>query len=317
MLDAIRFVQGAVAKKDYLPELTHFRIKDGTIRGFNGCLGLHSPIALDLEASPRAIPFVKAIQACQDTIQLHLTNSGKLAIRSGKFKAFIDCLVEEFPDIPPSGHLIQLEKGILKPLKVLFPFIAEDASRPWARGILFRGQSALATNNINLIEYWLGFTFPVELNIPRMAVAELLRINIEPEAIMMDSDSCSFLYPGGRWLRTSVCDILWPDVSRILNNSADTPVQIEEALWQAVESLNPFVDDLGKIFLSEGMIATTEALDTGANVEMSSVHAKACFNNKQLLMLKGVASSIAFGEAPKPCHFYGDRIRGVISGMRT
>jgi hypothetical protein len=31
MLDALKFVKGAVAKKDFVPELTHFRITGGRV----------------------------------------------------------------------------------------------------------------------------------------------------------------------------------------------------------------------------------------------------------------------------------------------
>ena len=67
MLEVLKFVKGAVGKKDYVPALTHFQIADGRITGFNGKISLSSPIALDLECCPKAIPFVKAIEACTDT----------------------------------------------------------------------------------------------------------------------------------------------------------------------------------------------------------------------------------------------------------
>lgn len=316
MLDSIRFVQGAVAKKDYLPALTHFRIKDGTIRGFNGSIGLHSPITLDLEASPLATPFVKAIQSCKDTIQLHKTPAGKLAIKSGAFKAFIDCCPDEFPDVPPEGETTPLDGNLLPALKLLLPFIAEDASRPWARGILFRGQSALATNNINLIEYWIGYTFPIELNIPRMAVTELLRIGEEPESLQVSKNSCTFHFPGDRWLRTSTCSTEWPDVSKILDNVAEEALPVPDEFWEAVTSLNPFVDELGKTFLTPNKVSTALLEEVGVHVDCPGLQANVCFNIKQLLMLEKVISTIAFGEAPKPCHFFGNRLRGVIVGLR-
>ena len=43
MIDAVKFVQGAVAKKDYVAELTHFLIQDNRITGYNGIMGLSSP----------------------------------------------------------------------------------------------------------------------------------------------------------------------------------------------------------------------------------------------------------------------------------
>jgi len=316
MLKAIKFVQGAVAAKDYLPELTHFRIENNHIRGFNGVMSLSSPIDLDLQISPKAVPFIKAIQTCKDTIQLHLTPTGKLSIRSGKFKAFIDCLPELFPDIQPTGQEVHLPVGILKILKKLLPFIAEDASRPWARGILFRGQSAFATNNVVLVEHWLGGSFPIEINIPRSAVVELIRINEEPEYLQVAEDSCTFHFKGNRWLRTATCSIAWPEaVSQLLSTNL-TPIKVPEGLWSAIEGIMPFTDDLGRVFMAPGIVTTNLSESEGASMEVAGLTHPACFHGKYLLLLKGIAETISFEQAPNPCPFYGKDLRGIIVGMR-
>lgn len=316
MLDSLKFVQGAVAKKDLVPTLTHFHIKDGTIRGYNGMLGLCCPIDLDLDVCPKAIPFVKAIQTCKDTIQLHMTPAGKLSVKSGKFKAFVDCIHESFPEVVPEGSLIQLDGGLLKVLKLLAPFIAEDASRAWARGILLRGQSAFATNNVILIEYWLGYQFPVEINIPRAAVMELLRIGEEPESLQMTTDNVTFHYPGNRWLRSQTFTTEWPDLSRVLDQeSAQSPMP--EGIWAAAEDLSPFVDEMGRLFLKTGNIATGRVEGEGASVDIPDLVSDACFHFEQLLLLKNIIQTIDLTSYPKPCLFAGERFRGAIIGMRV
>ena len=97
MLSSLKFVQGAVAKKDFVPALNHFRIEGGRVKGYNGMIALCGPIDLDLSITPKALEFTKAIQACTDTISLHITPAGRLSIKSGRFKAFVDCLDEAFP----------------------------------------------------------------------------------------------------------------------------------------------------------------------------------------------------------------------------
>ena len=127
MLDTLKFVRGAVAAKDFVPALTHFQIANGFIKGYNGSIGLCSPIELDLDVKPRAAQFIKAIQTCKSTVQLSLTTNGRLSIKSGAFKAFINCIEEDFPDIKPSGEVVQLDGKLLRAIKVLNKFIAEDA----------------------------------------------------------------------------------------------------------------------------------------------------------------------------------------------
>ena len=40
VLSALKFVQGSVAKKDFVPALKHVVIENATVRGFNGVLAL-------------------------------------------------------------------------------------------------------------------------------------------------------------------------------------------------------------------------------------------------------------------------------------
>lgn len=315
MLDSLRFVMGAVAKKDFVPSLVHFNIEGGRVRGFNGMLGLCCPIEMNLSVSPKATQFVKAIQTCKDTVQLHVTPAGRLAVKSGAFKVFVDCTEESYPMVEPEGDEIVPKGPIMAVLKRLAPFIAEDASRPWARGILLRGNSAFATNNIVVIEHWMETPFPTEINIPKAAVTELLRIGEEPTSLQVTESNATFHFSGHRWLRTQTFTTKWPDLSKVLDvESTQTPVP--DGLWEAVTDLLPFADDLGRLHLVPGVISTGHTDGTGASVELSSLEVTGCFNAQQLALLKGVVSTIALSGYPKPCLFYGDSIRGAIVGMR-
>jgi hypothetical protein len=314
MLDALKFVQSAVAKKDYVQALTHFRIADGLIKGYNGCLALCSPINLELEISPRAIQFSKAIQACQDTIQLNMTPAGRLSVKSGPFKVFVDCLEEPFPAVEPAGEMLELDGGFLKCLRTLNPFISEDASRPWSRGVLFRGPSAYATNNVVAVEYWLGHSFPVEVNIPKPAVQELLRIGVEPIKLQVCENSVTFHYTSGRWLRTQTYDLKWPDVGRILNKPS-TCTPLPEGFFPALESLTPFVEETGQIYFTGNKMTTTPVEGAGATVEVEGIPASGVFHHKQLQLLSGIATKIDFSKYPAPSPFFGEALRGAIAGM--
>lgn len=316
MLDSLRFVMGAVAKKDFVPSLVHFSIEGGRVRGFNGMLGLCCPIDMNLTVSPKATQFVKAIQTCKETIQLHVTPAGRLAVKSGTFRVFVDCTEETYPMVEPEGAEIVPQGPIMAVLKKLAPFIAEDASRPWARGILLRGNSAFATNNIVVIEHWMATPFPTEINIPKMAVTELLRIGEEPTSLQVSELNATFHFSGGRWLRTQTYSTKWPDLSRVLDvESVQLPVP--EGLWQAVEDLAPFVDDLGRLHLAPGTISTGQTDGSGASVDLPALGVTGCFNAHQLSLLKGVVDTIALDGYPKPCLFYGDGVRGAIVGMRA
>lgn len=315
MLEALKFVQGAVAKKNFVQALTHFHIADGFIKGYNGSLALCSPIDLDLKVTPRAIPFIKAIQTCKTTVQLNMTPSGRLSVKSGKFRAYVECVEDVFPDIEPEGETIILNGDLLKALKVLLPFIAEDASRPWARGVLFRGPSAFATNNISLVEYWLGYHFPIEVNIPKPAVQELLRIGEEPSTIRVSENNVTFLYKSGRWLRTQTYSTKWPDMTKVLERESKQTV-FPENFFTALTDLMPFIDEFERVYINGEVITTTLSEDQGASMKVNGLPASGIFNIKQLQLLENIATTIDLTQYPAPCLFFGDRLRGAVIGMR-
>lgn len=315
MLDDLKFVQGAVAKKDFSPELTHFNIKNGFIRGFNGRLSLCSPIALDIEAKPKALPFINAIQSCKGTVALSITKAGRLSIKSGSFRAYVECLEDEFPTINPEGDRIELASAFLQNLTTVSKFIGEDASRQWATGVLFKGQSAFATNNIILCEQWLDNCFPIEVNLPVTAIKEMLRVKHEPIALQTTEKSLTFHFEGNRWLRTNIYDLKWPDISKVLDVPS-SPVKLEDSFFDALETLKPFTDDMDRVFFDNGNIKTAQDENTGAIVESVVDAETGCFQLTQLLKLKGLVDSIDFSLYPKPCPFFGDNIRGAIVGMR-
>ncbi|AZF88124.1 putative DNA polymerase III beta subunit [Microcystis phage Me-ZS1] len=317
MLEQLRFVQGAVARKDYVPELTHFRIHNGTVKGQNGTIALCAPLNVGLDANPKAVPFVKALQACRDTVELHMTPAGRLSVRSGNFRAFVDCLPPgEYHDVSPEGDIVTLPPHFNTALKTLAPYIAEDASRQWALGILIRGQCAYATNNVVLVEHWLGGDFGHTINIPKAAVAEVLRIGKVPVSVQCADTNATFHFEDGSWLRTQLYSTDWPDLSKILDRPSKQEA-VNPGLFDAIARVLPFADDAGRVYVNPGRVTTTTAENEGATVEVGDLEAVAgVYNAAQLLGIKPIAETIDFTQYPAPCSFTGPLLRGAIIGMR-
>ena len=317
MLSELKFVQGAVSTKDFVPEMKHFTIKDGRVTGFNGVLALSSPIELDVSCAPKAVPLVKAIGLCQDVVSLGLTEANRLRVKSGPFKVFVDCVeLEGLPEQQPSGEIIEFDgEQMLNAIKKLTPFIGSDASRPWTNGILLRGQSAFATNNVCLVEYWIGTALPFTVNVPIQAIKEMSRISEPPVNAQLSEHSITFHYADGRWLRTQLYDTNWPDVAKILDQNR-TPTPAPEGLFEALHLLKPFLEMDGTIYFRGGSVYTTKDDNLGGSCEVEGLHPEGVYVHKMLSLLEGVAESVDFTAYPEPLLFYGDRLRGVILGRR-
>lgn len=307
---------GAVAKRDLVPAMTHFKIKGGRVSSFNGMMALSSPIACDIDCIPKAEPLVKAIGLCNDTITLSMTEAGKLRVQSGSFKAFIETVDIEPPHVQPEGEIVQFDgEAVLEAFKKLVNFVGNDASRPWTNGILLRGQSAFATNNVVLVEYWLGVDLPLVVNVPKAAITEILRLDEAPTHGQIHENSLTFHFADGRWLRTQLYETQWPDLSRILDvDHKPTPADVR--LFEALDYLKPFADELGRVYINEGLISTHNDLDMGASYEIEGLLMKGIYRIEMLELLKGVVTNADFTRYPQPTIFYGDRLRGAIVGMQ-
>ena len=133
---ALKFVKGAVSKKDFVSELTHFRIEGKMVSAFNGRLSLAHPIDLDMTVYPKAQFFERALAALPpDTpASITVTKAGRLSVKAGSFKVLVHCHTDVpesfFPQ--PDGEYYDIALGLLEIFKDVYPFTAEDASRPWA-----------------------------------------------------------------------------------------------------------------------------------------------------------------------------------------
>jgi hypothetical protein len=318
MLRELKFVQGAVATKDLLPAMTHFRIQNGTVRSYDGRMAISSPIALDIDCCPKAAPMVKAILNCNEATTISMTPTGKLSIRSGKFRALIDTIQGETPHVQPAGEPFAFDgEAFLEACKVLEPFIGADASRPWTNGMLFEGQSVYATNNNVLVQYWLNAAFPLRVNVPRKVIKEILRVGEVPTHGQVDQSSITFHYSDGRWIRSQLIELNWPlDLISGLLDQPSNPVPFPEDFFAGLATIKSMADGTSRVYMREGALRTHADTDEEGAVYEMPLPADGLYNLHMLGLLEGVATSIDLTPYPGPALFFGERLRGAIVGMR-
>lgn len=326
MIDELRFIAGAVARKDYVEELTHVRIRNGWIHSFNGTISAACKINLDLNVMPWASDLMSAIQACDETVALSVTKTGRLSIRSGKFKCFVDCLdaedeaLQSFP--VPEGDFIEVTSEFMEALKALQPFMATDASRPWAMGVIICGTSAYATNNVMLAQYWHGIPFKLNVTIPAEAVNELIRRKQEPTHVQVAENSLTVWFGKDKWFRTQLLVDEFPEqLPKTVEAQGEPPIPISHypGFFEAVEKLRPFLEEHSGVYFKGGKIGTSEAVDDdGAEVEVPNIPDGQCYNYKHLVILKGLIATIDFSNYPGPARFFGEnkRMRGIFMGIK-
>lgn len=316
MLDALKFVQGAVSKKDFVPALSHFQIRMGRITGFNGKISMSAPIALDIDCHPEAAKFAAAIEQCTETAQLSITKANKLCVRSGKFRANVDILADDvYPEVFPEGESVDMTGELLPALRIMHEFTTDDASKQWAAGLLLDGNFVYATNNVIIVQHWTETFFPFRINIPRYTVKEMLRIGEEPIRVQATATSITFHYSGERWLRSQVNSIEWPDTEALfahVEEQESALTDIPDELFIALDVVESFLGKTKRLWIGDGELRTAE--QDGASYEIDLPTCS--FNHSMLGLLRGVATRLAFSAWPAPMLFYGKKIRGVIAGMK-
>lgn len=317
MYKDLKFVQGAVAKKDLIPGMTHFAIEKGTIRAYNGMLALCSGIALDIECKPKADQLVDAIGNCSSdhTIVITLTDKGRMRIQNGPFKVLVDCIEEPTPHVNPEGKEVYFQGSELRSaFNAILPFVGSDASRPWTNGILLSGASAFATNNVIVVEYWMGVNLPFTINLPREAVREVLRIGEDPTHVQLSENSITFHYADGKWIRSGLYEASsWPDLRPILDVSA-TALPLNPKFFSGIQAIEPFVDKIGNIYFENGTLTTHLDVEMGASYALDSFPFTGAYAVGMLQLLNGIVDEIDWSCYPKPCPFFGKMMRGAIIG---
>ena len=321
-LDALRFVIGAVARKDLDENLCHLEIKAGRAIAYGGRLAMSTPIECPFDVRPHARSLVKAVQACDDDdIALAMTPAGRLSIKAGKFKAFVPCLSMEhdMAQLRPDGVFFEVNDDLFESIVALAPFMSIDASRPWAQGLKIGAHSTYATNNIILAQRFHGANFPLDVIIPADAVQELIRIDEKPVGVQVCENSLTFYFPDKRWLCTHLIatDGGWDRADMIFEKNTN-PVglaDVPQGLYDALDKLKPFLDDKGYAFLLGDRIATSRDDETGASIECPVANGPV-YHAIQLRALEKIATQINFTTYPRPSYFVGHKLRGVIVGVR-
>lgn len=326
LLEPLKFVRGSIARKDPVPALTHYSITNGFIKGFNGVICMCAPIALAMDCQPKAVPFFKAVEICEEieaTPALSMTAAGKLTIKAGSFKVHIECTQDDFPAGEPEGARVEIPPGLLEAFRVLAPMIAEDASRPWARGVLLREGSAFATNNCIIGQYWIGFNLGFDMNVPEECIKEILRVKVDPVAVSATPNSITFHYENGNWLKSQLLSTDWPNIAPVLDRPS-APAPVPPDFFDILGRLAPYADANRRVYLRGDTLSTHLEEGIGAVSSLASpIAGKGLYNIDLLRSLDGLVAAIDFSLYPSAALFFGPNtdagypvLRGAIVGMK-
>lgn len=314
LVKALDFV--ALAQKDKgAPYQTHVALGRNKAVAYDGVLAAGHRIDEDLVACPHTLTLVAALKKCSGVLSVTQLDSGRLSVKSGKFKSFVPCLPDAtLPGIYPDPRVGNLNNSIRTGLELLSPFIVENSQRVVTASALIRSGSILATNGQVLLEYWHGIDLPPGLIVPKLFINAICRITKDIVGFGYSDTTFTVYFDDDSWIKTQLYNERWPNCDDILAR-AHSPEPLPLGFFEALTTVMNFVED-GRIRLRNGKIQTHQDETTGASYEVEGLAANVVFNAKHLKLLDGMIKTIDFTGNKGVSFFYGDNIRGALTQIK-
>ena len=318
MLETLKFVRGAVATKDLIPVLTHFRISEGRIQGQNGRVCIDAPWdGPDMDVVVDAVKFLRAVDACGGEPKI-TCKEGWLSITRGKFRARLATrLMSDYPTVDASTtwpYVVSVGEKTMAALRLLQPFIATDASRPWACSILISDGKAYATNNAVLAVADMPWWESHDVVLPSFMVDELLRIGQAPRDLAWTDQALCARYADGSWLWSKRTDGAWPGTLKQLQEQLAAVEEwhdVPDDLRDALAKLRPFFPDAKWpiVRTGEAGVSTNDG-DSSAAISVGALP-EAAFRMESLDLVATVAKQWNLAASPVP--WRADGIAGLLT----
>jgi len=316
LLEALKFV--AIAqKKAGTPYQTHCVIKDGYLFGFDGVVTVGTPLNIDLNCCPHTYNLMQALAHCG--ADLTITNETlNLTIKSGKYKSVIDCYpIESMVINAPDEKFVEVTDGFTNGLRLAAKVALNDAAgtRAILKSVYLTSNVIAATDSFHLIEYWHGVPGIPPVLLPKRTAEIVAGCTKQLTHIGGSSHSITFHFDDGSYVRSGLIDGLYPNYENLLAFDG-VALPPPDDFFDAVKKVSAF-NESGKIYMTGGKICSKVTPELGSSFDVDNIPEQAAFNSNYILDLQECFSLMAFTKTERGdfIHFFGDNVRGVMSGM--
>jgi len=314
LISALKFISLA-QKPEGTPYQVHSYISNHWALAFDGVLSIGCPIVEDLSACPNTFRLLAALSKCGQEYSIAQTNLLTLAVKSQRFKATIECIAADslatsYPDIP----LGPIDDRIKEGLKQLSWIPTEGAERAFAACILLQDQTMVATDSHCILEYFHSISLPNDIMIPKASVMAMLKIDKKLAKFGFSSDSFTFWYEDGSYLKTQLFKDKFPAYQQIFNKMDTGITQVPAEFFEGIRTVAPFIKDKIVMF-RPGKICTSNDPDIGASYEIAGLP-DSNWNYELLLNMEPHFENVSFRSDAMQVFFNKGTLRGSIMGIK-
>lgn len=317
LIEALKFVALA-QQKEGTPYQTHCIINGGRIGAFNGTFATGHLIEDDLSACPHTIKLLDALGKCGANLAITQLDSGRLSIKSDRFKALVPCVpFDSLGFIEPDAPIAPIDDRLKLGFDMVSPLLNETAPKAMFAAALLQANSIVGTNGSMLIEYWHGIDLPPGLLIPKAAMTAVCKTNKKLCRFGYSPNSVTFFFEDNSFIKSQLFSEDYPDYETIFPESVN-PWPLPEGFFEGIEKLSSLSEDKTVYFLNGGLAVKDSQKTESGSFEVQGLQDGLAFNMEYLLIAKTVFKKVDFDAAPgtSKAVFFGENVRGALAGIR-
>lgn len=327
LIEALKFISAAQHASADNGQMfrTHCVLKNNQVIAFDGILTIGHPIEEEISACPHTATLLTALQNCGQTMTITQLDSGRLSIKSDKFKALVPCETSGYlPTLSATADAaipgVAINDNLKKSFEVCGAAVEHEEmkARVFDCSILVNPGFAAGTNGFVLIEHWHGIDLPPDMVLPGRCAAAVAACSKPLIGFGYSGHSVTFHFEGGAFIKSQLYVEKWPYYQKMFKENPNA-WPLPPNFFEAVKTLEPFVDkDLPYIYLCKNLMQTAAKAEDGATFEIEGLPQMKAFNIKFLNMIKGLATKIDFGNSTDDfAAFFGEGLRGMIAPVRV
>ena len=310
----MNFISKAQSKLG-VPYQTHCVIKNGILSAFDGTITIGIACKFDFEACPHTLSLIDAIKNCSSDVSITQLNNCVLSIKSGKFKASIDCHPSDnMVCIPPDPKIATIDNRLLDAFNCVVNIVSETAAKECLAGVLLQCNSVLATNGMLLVEYWHGINLPSGLLLPKKFVKAVIDSDKNIAGFGYSPNSVTFYFEDNSFIRTNLYQSPFPNTAPIFDGWLGEPMPLPDEFFKAVASIGKCTE-AGKVYFVEDKVSSTKTPSLGASYEVECLPNNMAFNSNYIKLIEPYCELAHFDKNSHTFYFFSNNVRGALKGM--
>jgi hypothetical protein len=291
LLEALKFISVAQHSEGTNMQ-THCRLSNGKLVAFDGGMAAGHDVDETLNCCPHTQTLVAALSRCQDSISITELDSGKLSIKSGKFRALVPCVpVDDLPGVEPDAQVATLTDDLKRALSAVLPLARDGLPDAFMCGVLVQAGTVVTTNRIVIIESWHGIDLP-RILVPRPAALAVARSEKKLVGFGYSPQSVTFWFADNSFIKSQLFQDSFPKYNQVLDIECN-PWPLPGGFYEAVETVLPFSED-NRLHFIDGKICSNPNTVEGTTYDVEGLSNGLIFNGELLKVIRPHAHRIAF-----------------------